>query len=116
MIGCIGAKQANEVRVVLVTVGGRLVVVLAEFVSDAVSGGVSKAWLGSVIVAELGCAAVTPWRAFHIARVWREITVCWGERMGWNWWRYRGRVGSRLSLAAVVCLCCLRIDFKVGRD
>ncbi len=71
MIGCIGAKQANEVRVVLVTVGGRLVVVLAEFVSDAVSGGVSKAWLGSVIVAELGCAAVTPWRTFHIARVWR---------------------------------------------
>ena len=71
MIGCIGAKQANEVRVVLVTVGGRLVVVLAEFVSDAVSGGVSKAWLGSVIVAELGCAAVTPWRTFDVTRVWR---------------------------------------------
>ena len=27
--------------------------------------------LGGVIVAELGCAAVTPWRTFHIARVWR---------------------------------------------
>ena len=36
--------------------------------------------------------------------------------MGWNWWRYRGGDGSLLVLAAVDCLCCLRIDVKVGRD
>ena len=27
--------------------------------------------MGGVIVAELGCAAVTPWRAVHITGVWR---------------------------------------------
>jgi hypothetical protein len=55
----------------LVTMGRGLVVVLAQFVTDAVYGGVSEAWMGSVVVAELGCAAVTPWRTFDVARVWR---------------------------------------------
>ena len=48
-----------------------MVVVLAQLVADAVYGWVSEAWMGGVVVAELGCAAVTPWRTFDVARVWR---------------------------------------------
>ncbi len=45
----------------LVAVGRWLVIVLAQSVPDAIYGGVSKAWLGGVVVdAELGCTAVTP--------------------------------------------------------
>ena len=47
-----------------------MVIVLAQFVTDAVYGGVSEARLGGVVVAELGCAAVAPWRTFDVARAW----------------------------------------------
>ena len=51
--------------------GRGLVIVLAQFITVAVYGGVSEALMGGVVVAELGCAAVTPWRTFDVARVWR---------------------------------------------
>ena len=59
--------------------------------------------LGGVIVAELGCAAVTPWRAVHITGVWRGyvgaldygvlggkdglelVAVSWGGGMVLGW-------------------------------
>ena len=48
--------------------GRGLVIVLAQFVADAVYGGVTEALVGGVVVPELGCAAVAPWRAFDVAR------------------------------------------------
>ena len=55
----------------LVAVGRGLVIVLAQFVADAVYGGVAEALVGGVIVPELGCTAVTPWGTFDVAREWR---------------------------------------------
>ena len=51
--------------------GRGFVVVLAQFVADAVYGGVAEAFVGGVVVSELGCTAVTPWGAFDVAREWR---------------------------------------------
>ncbi len=52
----------------LVAVRRGLVIVLAELYRMSVS----KAGLGGVVVAELSCAAVTPWRTFDVVtRAWR---------------------------------------------
>ena len=65
--------------------GRGLVIVLAQFVADAVYGGVSESLAGGVVVPELGCTAVTPWRTFGIAREWRgyigarDDGVLWGK-------------------------------------
>ena len=49
----------------LVAVGRWLVIVLVQSVTDAIYGGVSKAWLRGVVVAEL-------------AVQWRTLDVCLG--------------------------------------
>ena len=67
MVGGVGAEYADEVGV-LVTMGRSLIIVLAQFVADAVYGGVSEALVGGVVVSELGCTAV---RTFGVAREWR---------------------------------------------
>ena len=74
--------------------GRGLVIVLAQFITVAVYGGVSEALMGGVVVAELGCAAVTPWRTFHVARVW----------CGYIGARDNGMLGgqNRLELVAVL--------------
>ena len=93
---------------------------MAQLVVDAVYGGVSQALVGGVVVPELGCTAVAPWRTFGVAREWRGyiearddgvlggknrlelVSILWGDC-------------GRVSLAAVVWLCCLRMDLRVGR-
>ena len=78
----------------LVTIGWGWVIVLAQFVTDAMYGGVSEARMGSVVVGELGCAAVTPWRTFDVARVWRGNIGARDDGM------LRGQ--NRLELVAVL--------------
>jgi hypothetical protein len=69
MVGGVGAEYADEVGV-LIAVRRGLIVVLAQFVADAVYGGVSEAVVGGVVVPELGCTAVTPRGTFGVAREW----------------------------------------------
>jgi hypothetical protein len=69
MVGGVGAEYADEVGV-LVAMRRRLIIVLAQFVADAVYGGVSEAVVGGVVVPELGCTAVTPRGTFGVAREW----------------------------------------------
>jgi hypothetical protein len=98
MVGGVGAEYADEVGV-LVAMRRRLIIVLAQFVADAVYGGVSEALVGGVVVPELGCTAVTPRRTFGVAREWRGyIRTCddgvlggkdWLELVAVMWGRLR---------------------------
>jgi hypothetical protein len=112
--------------------GRRLIIILAQLVADAVYGGVSEALVGGVVVSELGCTAVTPWRTFGVAREWRGYIGArddgllggkyWLELVAVMWGRLRPVVsyssgvvvlfedglkgGSCLSVEGVAGWCC----------
>jgi hypothetical protein len=76
---CIGPEDAHVIEV-LVAVGWRLVVVLADAVSCVGPGvGVYQTG-GGVGVAELCCAALAPWVAFFIG--WGFLEYVWASRCG----------------------------------